>query len=117
MTNSNPYKDNRTIAAMQQAVVAALNRGEDASPHLEALANERARLKSEELEQIKTNRETGNPKLVYSVDEVSKLLQISRNLTYNLARQKILPGVIFLGSKRMVLSAKAIDKLIAGEGN
>jgi excisionase family DNA binding protein len=53
-------------------------------------------------------------KLVYTVDEVSKLLQCSRNLTYRLARERKLPGVIFLGSKRMVISAAAIDRLLAG---
>lgn len=51
-------------------------------------------------------------KAVYSVDEVAKLLNCSRNLTYKLARQKQLPGVIHLGEKRMIFSAKAIDRLL-----
>ena len=55
-------------------------------------------------------------KLVYTVDEVSKLLNCSRNLTYKLARQRKLPGVIFLGSKRMVISAAAINRLLEGNG-
>ncbi len=51
-------------------------------------------------------------KAVYSVDEVAKLLNCSRNLAYKLARQKRLPGVIHLGDKRMIFSAKAIDRLL-----
>ena len=56
-------------------------------------------------------------KLVYTVDEVSELLSISRNLTYKLARQKLLPGVIFCGTKRMIFSAAVINRLLAGDGN
>jgi excisionase family DNA binding protein len=56
-------------------------------------------------------------RLVYSVDEVSKKLQISRNLTYKLAREKRLPGVIHLGSRRMVFSARAIDCLLSGDND
>jgi len=41
-------------------------------------------------------------RLVYSVDEVSQKLNISRNLAYRLARQKLLPGVIHVGNRRMV---------------
>ena len=54
-------------------------------------------------------------KQVYSVKEVSELLSISRNLTYRLCREKQIPGVIFLGPKRMVVSAVAMDKLLAGD--
>ena len=53
-----------------------------------------------------------NGTAVYSVDEVSKLLNCSRNLTYKLAREKRLPGVIHLGDKRMIFSAKTIDRLL-----
>lgn len=56
---------------------------------------------------------TQTQKLVYTVDEVSKILQISRNLTYRLCREGKIPGVIFLG-KRMVVSVAAIDRLLAG---
>ena len=56
-------------------------------------------------------------KKVYSIDQVSKLLAISRNLTYRLARQKELPGVIFLGPKRMVCSVAAINKLLSDSNN
>lgn len=53
-------------------------------------------------------------KLVYTVDEVSSLLHCSRNLTYRLCREQKLPGVIFLGSKRMCVSAVAIRRLLEG---
>ena len=53
-------------------------------------------------------------KAVYSVAQVAKLLNCSRNLAYKLARQKRLPGVIHLGDKRMMFSAKAIDRLLEG---
>jgi len=56
---------------------------------------------------IKTER------LVYSVDETSKMLGISRNLCYRLCRQKKLP-VLFLG-KRMLCPAQAIHRLLEGQ--
>ena len=56
-------------------------------------------------------------KLVYTVDEVSKLLSCSRNLTYRLCREHKIPGVIELGSKRMVVSAAAIHRLLEGNGH
>ena len=55
-------------------------------------------------------------KLVYTVDEVSKLLSCSRNLTYRLCRERKLP-VIFLGEKRMVCPAAAIHRLLEGNGH
>lgn len=57
---------------------------------------------------------SGTQKLVYTIDEVSKILQISRNLTYKLCRQGRIPGVLELGKKRMVVSVAAIDRLLAG---
>ena len=54
-------------------------------------------------------------KLVYKVSEVSKLLSCSLNLTYRLCRERKLPGVIFLGSRHMVVSAEAISRLLAGK--
>jgi len=56
-------------------------------------------------------------KRVYSINEVSELLSISRNLAYRLCRQREIPGVIFLGPKRMVVSAAAIDKLLSNSEN
>lgn len=54
-------------------------------------------------------------KLVYQVNEVSKILNISRNLTYRLCRERKIPGVIFLGSRRMVVSVAAINRLLENE--
>jgi predicted DNA-binding transcriptional regulator AlpA len=54
-------------------------------------------------------------KQVYSVNEVSKMLSISRNLAYRLCRQGQIPGVIFLGPKRIVVSVAAIEKLLAND--
>ena len=58
---------------------------------------------------IKTKQE------VYTVSEVAERLGISRNLAYDLARKKELPGVIHLGKWRMVLSVAAIDRLLSGD--
>ncbi len=55
-------------------------------------------------------------RLVYSIDEVSRKLNISRNLCYRLAREGKLPGVIFLGNHRMVVSAAKINRLLEGNG-
>ena len=57
---------------------------------------------------------TTETKEVYSVDEVARKLSISRNLCYRLSREKRLPGAIHLGDKRMIFSAKAIDRLLEG---
>ena len=57
---------------------------------------------------------TETEKLVYTIDETAKLLQISRNLCYRLCREKKIPGVIELGTRRMVVSAAAIHRLLAG---
>lgn len=51
-------------------------------------------------------------KLTYSIPEAAKILGISRNLGYELARRGELPGVIHLGEKRMVVSKSAIQKLM-----
>ncbi len=56
-------------------------------------------------------------KLTYSIPEVGKMLGISRNLAYELARRGELPGVIHLGEKRMVVSKSAILKLIEANNN
>ena len=54
-------------------------------------------------------------KLTYSIPETAKILGISRNLGYELARRGELPGVIHLGEKRMVVSKAAIQKLIEAD--
>ncbi|MBM4463426.1 MAG: helix-turn-helix domain-containing protein [Chloroflexi bacterium] len=64
----------------------------------------------------KSNQTSDRP-LVYSVDEVARKLQISRNLAFKLAREKRLPGVIHLGNRRMCVSAAVIDRLLAGDNH
>ncbi len=54
---------------------------------------------------------TETKRIVYSIDEVSKMLSISRNLTYKLAKNGTLPGVIPLG-KRYMVAAAVIDRLL-----
>lgn len=54
-------------------------------------------------------------KLTYSIPEAAKILGISRNLGYELARRGELPGVIHLGEKRMVVSKSAIKKLVEAD--
>lgn len=55
-------------------------------------------------------------KFTISVSEAAKILSISRNLAYSLARQGQLPGVIKLGQKRLVVSKVAIEKLLQCNG-
>ena len=55
-------------------------------------------------------------KLTISVEEASKMLGISRNLGYLLARQGLLPGVLKLGQKRIVVSKVAIEKMLQCNG-
>lgn len=52
--------------------------------------------------------------LTMTVPQTAKLLGISRNLAYELARQGALP-VIRLG-KRLVVPKLALEKLLSGEG-
>jgi excisionase family DNA binding protein len=54
-------------------------------------------------------------KLTYSIPEAARILGISRNLGYELARRGKLPGVIRLGEKRMVVSKSAIQKLMKAD--
>lgn len=58
-----------------------------------------------------------NKRLTISVAEAAAMLGISRNLGYSLARRGKLPGVLKLGSKRMVVSAAAIERLLNGNGD
>ena len=55
-----------------------------------------------------------NERQTISVEQAAKLLDISRNLAYLLARQNKLPGVLQLGQKRLVVSRIAIEKLLQG---
>jgi predicted DNA-binding transcriptional regulator AlpA len=60
---------------------------------------------------------TETERLVYTIDELSQVLRLSRNLTYKLCREKKIPGVIELGNRRMVVSVAAINRLLAGNGD
>jgi excisionase family DNA binding protein len=55
--------------------------------------------------------------LCISVSEAAKLLNISRNLAYSLAKQGELPGAIKLGKKRIVVSRIQLEALIRGKSN
>ena len=56
--------------------------------------------------------------LVFSVPECAKTLQISTSLCYKLCRSHKIPGTVFLGSRRMVVSRAAIlDFLSKGAAN
>ncbi len=55
--------------------------------------------------------------LTLSIETASRILGISRNLGYLLARQGKLPGVIKLGKKRLVVSRIVIERLIQGKDN
>ena len=55
-------------------------------------------------------------RLTLPIESASAMLGISRNLGYKLAREGKLPGVIKLGEKRMVVSRKALEELLASAG-
>ena len=55
-------------------------------------------------------------RLTMSIPEFAKATGCSRNLAFRLARLNKLPvPVIFLGEKRMVVSRRCVEKLLAGE--
>jgi len=54
--------------------------------------------------------------LTMTIGEFAKAAGCSRNLAYALARQNKLPvPVIKLGSKRMIVSRRAVERLLVGE--
>jgi len=54
-----------------------------------------------------------NERLVLTIPEFAEATGISRNLAYSLARRDKLPvPVIHLGPKRMVISRRAVQKLL-----
>lgn len=59
----------------------------------------------------------GTECLTWSIETAAQKLGISRNLAFRLARENLLPGVIHLGSKRMVVSKLAIEKLLQGDSS
>ena len=53
--------------------------------------------------------------LTMTIPEVAKSLGISRGTCYSLARRGLLPvPVIKLGEKRMVVSRRALERLLSG---
>ncbi len=56
--------------------------------------------------------------LTMGMEELARILGISRSLCYQLARQQKLPiSVIFIGQKRMVVSRKAVYDLLESKNN
>ncbi len=53
-------------------------------------------------------------RLTLTIAEAAAMLSISRNLGYRLAREKRLPGVLHLGSKRMVVSRIQLERFLEG---
>lgn len=57
-------------------------------------------------------------RLTMTIGEFARAVGCSRNLAYALARQDNLPvPVIKLGDRRMVVSRRAVERLLAGETN
>ena len=55
--------------------------------------------------------------LTMTIPEVARALRISRGLAYDLARRKALPvPVIKVGSKRLVVSKVAVERLLTLTG-
>lgn len=50
-----------------------------------------------------------------TVEVAAQALGIGRNTAYQLARQGKLPGVIALGSKRLVVSRAALEQLLGAK--
>jgi excisionase family DNA binding protein len=60
---------------------------------------------------------TESERLTLTIPEVAKAMGISRGTAYSLAQQNRLPvPVIRLGQKRMVVSRKAVECLLSGNG-
>lgn len=51
-----------------------------------------------------------------TIPEAAKVLGISRGLAYDLARRDKLPVSVIRLGKRMVLSRKAVEALLSGNG-
>jgi predicted DNA-binding transcriptional regulator AlpA len=61
-------------------------------------------------------RQRADDRLTMTIPEFAAVVGLSRNLAYSLARQGKLPvPVIKLGTRRMVVSRKAVDRLLSGE--
>lgn len=57
-----------------------------------------------------------NERLTMTIPEVAKVLGISRNLCYELAKRNELPVPLIKLGRRMVLSRKAVEALLSGNG-
>ena len=57
-----------------------------------------------------------NERLTMTIPEFAELSGISKNLAYSLARQDSLPVKVIKLGKRMVLSRKAVEALLSGNG-
>ncbi len=57
----------------------------------------------------------GHERLTVTIPEAAAMLGISRNLAYDLAKRGVLPGVIRLGSKRLVVSRRVLERVLCGE--
>lgn len=58
----------------------------------------------------------GNDSLTMTIPEVARALGISRGLAYDLARRDALPIPVIRLGRRMVLSRKAVEALLSGNG-
>ena len=54
--------------------------------------------------------------LTMTIPQVAKALGISRGLAYDLARRDALPVPVIKLGRRMVLSRKAVELLLSGDG-
>lgn len=59
----------------------------------------------------------GADSLTMTIPEAAKALGISRGLAYELAKRDELPVPVIKLGRRMVLSRRAVEKLLNGEGN
>jgi excisionase family DNA binding protein len=59
---------------------------------------------------------TEGERLTLSIPEAAKVFGISRGLAYDLARRDKLPVPVIRLGRRMVLSRKAVEALLSGNG-
>ncbi len=59
---------------------------------------------------------TEGERLTLSIPEAAKVFGISRGLAYDLARRNELPVPVIKLGRRMVLSRKAVEVLLSGNG-
>lgn len=57
-----------------------------------------------------------NESLIITIPSAAKVLGISRGLAYQLARQDKLPVPVIRLGRRMVLSRKAVERLLSDSG-